>query len=108
MIAYYSVILILSLIVTIVYFIVWHNHFNTLITIYFILLPVTNLGFFLLAIADNENTAIAGNILTYIGGCYVLLFSLFLICNICGITLNKWVRSGMMIVSTAIFNKRDF
>ena len=103
MIAYYTILLILSLLVTIIYFTVWHNHFNTLITIYFILLPVTNLGFFLLAIADNIDTAIAGNILTYIGGCYLIMLTMLSVFSFCGIKVNKIIRAILIVISSIFF-----
>ena len=103
MIAYYSTILILSILVTIIYFFVWHNHFNTLITIYFILVPVANLGFFLLAIAESIDTAVIGNVLTYIGGCYLILIIMLSVFNFCGVKVSRIIRVILMLISTVFF-----
>lgn len=103
MIAYYGIILILSIIVTTIYFIVWHNHFNALITIYFILLPITNLGFFLMAYAKTIDMAIIGNIMTYIGGCYLILIIMLSVFIFCGMKINRVIRGVLMIISTIFF-----
>ncbi|MBR6071212.1 MAG: HD domain-containing protein [Acholeplasmatales bacterium] len=103
MIAYYSTILILSILVTIIYFFVWHNHFNTLITIYFILVPVANLGFFLLAIAESIDTAVIGNVLTYIGGCYLILIIMLSVFYFCGVKVSRIIRVILMVISTVFF-----
>ncbi len=103
MVIYYSIILALSIIATMVYFFVWHNHFNTLITIYFILMPVTNLGFFLVAIANSIDIAIIGNIITYIGGCYLILIIMLIVFSFCGIKINKIIRASLMLISTIFF-----
>ena len=103
MLVFYIVILALSLIATIIYFFLWHNHFNTLMTIYFLLLPITNLGFFLMAISKNMDMAIIGNIITYIGGCYLILIIMFSVFNFCGIKINRKIRAILMIIETIFF-----
>ncbi len=103
MIWFYGILLIISIVVTLIYFFVWHNHFNTLLTIYFILVPVASLGFFLLAMAKTIEVAIIGNIITYIGGCYLILIITLLVLYFCGIKVNKVVRCILMIISTLFF-----
>lgn len=103
MLVYYTILLILSLIMTVVYFVLWHNHFSTLITIYFILLPISNLGFFLVAIADNIDVAIIGTIITYIGGCYLILIIMLSVFYFCKMKINRILRAGLILTSTVFF-----
>ena len=103
MVAFYATLLVISIVLTLIYFFVWHNHFNTLLTIFYILVPVTILGFFILAISKSIDTAIIGNILTYIGGCYLILIIMLLVLYFCGIKVNKVIRCALMVISTIFF-----
>ena len=48
-----------SLVLSIVYLAMWHKHFNIHITLVFVLVPITNLGFSMYGRAKNLEEAIA-------------------------------------------------
>lgn len=103
MIAFYITLTVISFLTTIIYFYVWHNHFSILMTVFYILTPITNLGFLIVALSSNIEMAIVGTILTYIGGCYLILIIMLLVFYFCKVPINKYVRIGLMILSSLFF-----
>ena len=101
--AYYLVAFVLSLVLTGVYMVIWHKHYDVHITLVFTLVPVTNLGFLLQAQAKTLETALAATRFAYIGGCFLQLIILFAVFSLCGIRLSRWIRMVFMGISAAIF-----
>ena len=101
--AYYDIAFMLSLLLGIVYAWLWHRHFDVHITMIFVLVPVTNLGYALLAHSETLGEALNANRLTYVGGCYLLLFLMLVIFSLCDIPLRRWMRVGLLCLSTAVY-----
>ena len=100
---YYDVMLVLSLALTLVYVFMWHKHFDVHITLTFVLVSVTNLGWAMVSRSQTLEEALAANRLTYIGGCYLMLNIMFVVFSMCQIRLNRWLRASLLLLSTAIF-----
>ena len=64
---YYDGLFLLSVVLMILYVLKWHKHFDVHITLLFIVIPVTNLGYCLLGHAETLEGALACNKLTYVG-----------------------------------------
>ena len=75
---FYDLMLALSLALSTIYLFMWHRHFDVHITLVFVLVPVTNLGFSLFARSQDLHEALLAQKLTYIGGSYLLMFIMFL------------------------------
>ena len=101
--AYYFVLFVFSLVLTAVYMVIWHKHFDVHITLVFTLVPIANLGFLLQAQAKTTETALAATRFAYIGGCFLQLIILFAVFSLCGIHLSRWVRLIFMGVTAAVF-----
>ena len=99
---YYGCLFGFSLILLYLYVLNWHRHFDVHITLVFVLVPITNLGYLLLSLSRNVEEALGGNRLVYIGGCYLLLIILLFIVRLCDISLNRWIRSIFFAFSTAV------
>ena len=108
MIAFYITLTVISFLTTIIYFYVWHNHFSILMTVFYILTPITNLGFLIVALSTNIEMAIVGTILTYIGGCYLILIIMLLVFYFCKVPINKYVRIGLMILYNGIIRGKPY
>ena len=103
MVLYYDVVFALSLLLLLIYTFMWHRHFDVLITLMFVLVPITNLGYSLLARAENLQAALNANKLTYLGGCYQLLVIMLVVFSLCKINLNRWLRTGFLALSTLVY-----
>ena len=103
MTTYYLIVMILTAILTLIYLFMWHKHFDALITILFIIVPIVSFGYYLYSLSTSLETSILMVKFTYIGGCYVLLIVMLLVFSLCNININKWIRIGFVALSTIIF-----
>ncbi len=81
----------------------WHKHFDVNLTMIFTLVPVSVLGYVLYSGAANLEEAIAGMKIVYIGACFLQLFILFSIINLCGIDMPRWIRMVLFALSACIY-----
>lgn len=103
MTAYYDGLFLLSVLLMILYVLKWHKHFDVHITLLFMVIPITNLGYSLLGHANILEEALIANKLTYVGGCYALLFNMLLIFSLCDLKINRWLKAFFFTVSTGIY-----
>ena len=101
--AFYDICFLLSVLLAIVYACLWHRHFDVHITMIFMLVPVTNLAYVLLTRSNTLGEALNANRLSYIGGCYLQLFLMLVIFSLCDIPLRRWVRVGLLCLSTVVY-----
>ena len=100
---YYDILFAVSICLSLAYAWIWHKHFDVHITLIYILVPVTNLGYTLLARAESLEAAAAANKLSYFGGCFELLIIMLSIFSLCGISLKRWMRIAFMALSMLVF-----
>lgn len=100
---YYDISFILSVVMMLVYVCLWHKHTDVHITLVFVLVPLVNLGYFLLCRSQNLEEALVANHLTYLSGCYLFPIIMFTVFNLCHIRLTWWQRAILLTVSTGIF-----
>ena len=100
---YYEIFFALSMLLTLGYAVLWHKHFSVYITLVFVFIPLTNLGYMLIALAEDLGAAETGLKVTYIGGCYMVLFIMLSILNLCKIKVPKWLSLLLLTYSTFVF-----
>ena len=103
---YYDILLMLSLVLTGAYLFLWRKHFDMHITIVFIMIPVICLGYVTLAHSTVLEEALAANRIIYMGGCYLQLIMLLVVCNMCDIRLGlagRILKVLAFTVSTVVF-----
>ena len=96
--AYYEVLFGLSVLLTLIYIIIWHKHFDTHISLIFAFIPLVNLAYALMAHARTLEGALTAAKLTYVGGCFLSLFITQSIFGLCHINLKRWMNAGLMIM----------
>ncbi len=101
--AFYQILLVLSAALSILYVMVWHKHFDTHITLIFVMVPVTLIGFAALANSRTLEEAMLANKINYFGGTFLVLMITLAILHLCDISLSRWIKSLMFIVSTLIY-----
>jgi len=100
---YYDIILALSMVLTTVYVFKWHKHLDVHITLVFVLVPIVNLGYVLLAHAHSLEEALGVNQLSFIGGCFLQLIILLIVFSLCDIRINRFIKILLFLFSTGIF-----
>lgn len=101
--AFYYAMFIISLIMVVVYAFIFHKHFDANITIIVTLIPVLNFAFVLMGQASLIEEALVALRFTYIGGCFVIVSTLFLTFKICGAELKPWIRALCILISSVVF-----
>lgn len=100
---YYTALFALSLIFTVVYAVHWHKHFPIYFSIIFTLIPVANLGYLLLNQAQTVDAALTASKITYIGGCYLILFSTLCIFSMCNIKIGNKITAVLLGFSSILY-----
>ncbi|MBR5372208.1 MAG: hypothetical protein IK130_08335, partial [Oscillospiraceae bacterium] len=100
---YYDVMFIISILLTIVYAMLWHKHFDLHVTLLFIFIPIANAGYMLVGRARNAEMAMTATKMVYLGGCYLLLFSMFAVLSLCHVHIPRWGRGLMIGFTTVIY-----
>ena len=99
----YGSTLIFSLLFAAAYIYIWHKHFDVNFTMIFTLVPIACVGYFLLSIANDLGGAITATQVIYVGGCFLQLFIVFSIFNLCKIDVNKKIRTAMFGVCAVMY-----
>ncbi|MBQ6121803.1 MAG: HD domain-containing protein [Clostridia bacterium] len=101
--AYYDILFLLSLVLGLAYVFMWHKHYDVHITLVFVFVPVSNLGYTMLCRAQTLGEALIANRLSYTCGLYLLPILVFSVFSLCQLHLNRWVRVGILGVNTLLF-----
>ena len=100
---FYGVLFLISLCFAAGYVYIWHKHFDVNFNMIFTLVPVACLGYYLSANSVNLESAITAQKIIYIGGCFLQLFVVFSIFNLCKINIPKWVRMAMFVACALVY-----
>lgn len=100
---YYDVLFALSLVLTLIYAVIWHKHFDVHFTLMFITIPIANLGYVFLIRSQSLESAITANNIIYLGGCYLMLFIMLSVLSLCRIRMKRSVTVGLMIFTTLVY-----
>ena len=100
---YYAVLFALSFLVTLIYVYQWQKHFDVNMTVVFVLIPVTNLSFYLMSCCSDPDTAIFALKIIYIGGCFLPWLITMCVASLCRITVRRRVRVVTFLLSSAMY-----
>ncbi len=100
---YYIFIFIASVICSGVYLWVWRKHFSVQFTLMFVLVPLVNLGYALLAASRNMKEAVVANKIVYLGGCFLLPVAFFAMLSTCRITWKRIYVMLLMLLSAVVY-----
>jgi len=93
----------LSFICTAIYLFMWHKHFDVNFTMIFTLVPITCLGYFFSSLSRSLEEAVFSMKMIYIGGCFLQLFMILNIFNLCRINITKWGRIALFIICSVLY-----
>ncbi len=99
---YYAILFILSVILTGIYAGIWRKRFSVFITLNFALMPIANLGYYMVAVAQTVPEAILGIKVSYLG-IFPHVFIMYAIFNLCNLNIRKPTRLILFGISTFFF-----
>ena len=100
---YYVSVFAASIICSAIYMFTWHKHYDVNLTLIFAFIPVANLGYLLEGLATDAFAYLNALKITYIGGCFMTLFILFCILNLCKFKTPRWVKLVLFLASSTLF-----
>ena len=101
--SYYIAMFTISMLLMVCYLFLWHKHFDIHITLIFVLVPIANLGYALVAASESLEAALMGTKVAYIGGCYLTLILMLAVFALCFIEISRPVRLTLMTLCTLAF-----
>ena len=99
---YYSLLFVISLILTGIYAVIWRKRFSIFLTLIFSFIPIANLGYFLVSFSSTVPEAILGIKVTYLGS-YLHIFLMYAIFNLCNLDIKKGIRILLLAISTVFY-----
>lgn len=100
---YYAAALGVSLLLVLVYCLLYHRHFDVHISLIFVLVPINNLAQLLICRAETHEAALLATKVLYISGCYLILMVTLAVFSLCKIQLNRSLRLLLYLFTTAVF-----
>lgn len=104
MINYYAILAALAVVNFIIFlFLFREKRLNYYIFLLLALITISNVGNFLIALADTLDEAIIAKKIVYVGGCFIPPVILLVIVRMCNISIHKWIRNVAMLFSVAVY-----
>ena len=105
MIFYYIITSVLALVNLVVLVYTYENKkANYYFMLSMIVMALSNCGYLAVALSSELNEAILANKIGYLGGCFIPLITLFLICTICNYSLPGWLRYILYGLSFCVYS----
>ncbi len=101
--AYYLATFVLSVVGTLIFVWRWKSDTNIYFTLLFILIPITNMGFYMLSVSKNLEEALIANNITILGGNFLSLFIMLSIVSMYEGNVSKIFTIVMFTLSFLIY-----
>ena len=100
---FYASMLVIAMTAAMIYVYIWHKHFDVNFTMIFTLVPVSCVGYLLFSLSKSLEGCVRSTQIIYIGGCFLPLFILMSIFDLCGVVLKKWQRSLLFALCALMY-----
>lgn len=101
--AYYLATFVLSVVGTLIFVWRWKSDTNIYFTLLFILIPITNMGFYMLSVSKNLEEALIANNITILGGNFLSLFVMLSIVSMYESNISKIFTIVMFTLSFLLY-----
>ncbi len=99
----YEVLLAISVILSLIYVITWHRHFNVFFSLIFFVIPVAETGFVMIGRSRSLEEAVLAHKVVYLAGTFLPLFFMLTILELCRFYLKKRTIFILFAFCTAIY-----
>ena len=99
---YYAILFVFSLLLTGVYSIIWRKRFSVFLTLSFTLIPIVNLGYYIVSDSTDVPEAVIGIKISYLGIC-LHVFIMYAIFNLCNLNIKKSLRLILLGISAFFY-----
>ncbi|MBQ5310573.1 MAG: hypothetical protein ILP19_00810, partial [Oscillospiraceae bacterium] len=103
MIIFYTITLLISVVLTMIFSMRKQKHTNVYFSLVFAFVPITLMGYMLRAGAQDIDTALIGNDIVYLGGCYMILFVMFSVTELSHMALNRFIKTAFLFINSMVY-----
>lgn len=100
---YYNILFVISVVLLFLLILRWQVHLDVDMTLFFVLVPLSIIGYIKLAVAESVEAAVLANQIIYIGGCFLELLIFLVVCTVCHIRIIRPIRAFMFAFSFALY-----
>ena len=106
--------LIISVLFTFIYLLMWHKHFDVHLTLVYVFVPITAAGYVLFSASHSLEAALNANAIMYLGGCFIPFFVMMCVLERCDVLFPRALRlicfswSSLMYLSVLTQGKFPF
>ena len=94
---------IISSVLSLIYAMMWHKHFDVHFTLIFVFLPISILGTYMLSVSSNLEEALLANRILYLGPCFGVPFLSLMIFYLCRVNVNRVIKAILLLMNSAIY-----
>ena len=94
---------IISSVLSLIYAMMWHKHFDVHFTLIFVFLPISILGTYMLSVSSNLEEALLANRILYLGPCFGVPFLSLMIFYLCRVNVNRIIKAILLLMNSAIY-----
>lgn len=98
----YAVTCLASIVMLILLLVVSQNQNITYYLLMYVMIVITNLGYYVLSTSHSMETALVGHRLIYLGGVFIPIFLLFSTIKLCRMEVPKWLAAVLLTLSTIV------
>ena len=100
---YYLVLMILSVLLSLGYALLWKKERSTPLTVLFIMFPLANIGYLIFSLSQNLEEALGAERLVYLAGCFAGYFVMAYILDFCKVEIPKAFRMIYFLFSAVLY-----
>ncbi|MCR5701670.1 MAG: HD domain-containing protein [Lachnospiraceae bacterium] len=101
--AYYAINFVIATILAFIYVYIWNKHYDTNITLIFMLICISNMAYFLMYSNTNPEAAMISLKVLYFGGCLLPWFITMSVVNLCQFELKNIIRMIMFVINCLMY-----
>ena len=101
--AYYAAICSMYFLMTLLYVFQWHKQIDIHMSALFTLIPIANLGYFLIYAGHSAETTAALVKIVYAGGCFMPWLTMLCVMDLCQIRVGRALRMLTFLLSALVF-----
>ena len=100
---FYLSLFLISFLLTLIYIFRWHKHFDTHMTVVYVLIPIICVAYFVMYSNKDPQSAMGALKIIYVGACYLPWMMMLCVAELCDIKINRVIRIVSILLNTVIY-----
>ena len=100
---FYLSLFLISFLLTLIYIFRWHKHFDTHMTVVYVLIPIICVAYIVMYSNKDPQSAMGALKIIYVGACYLPWMMMLCVAELCDIKINRVIRIVSILLNTVIY-----